>query len=347
MTKSCLPVLFLTVFWLLLMISLQAGSFPVAFYDYHQTVNGYSPEVSSVGGLNLTNPQSSHTAFYNPALLAYRTKTTMSSTFRFFSERTTEYDHRQMPDENSMRWYRDNFSYFGFDSENIGFSYVALANLAIEREVHHEDHDERIHTDYYLDAYRFSFADKTGLLAMGFNVSLLAGRVVYLRESIIDEDSYTEQFIDSRGWGYNIDFGAIIKSGSISYGLTIPNLLSRVYWQDNPDHSLERRLHAGFQWGDGENYLVSGYSRKFDLSSQATYHLGLQQIIDFGMIRGGYHSMPLRLGLHTESFRSLKDIGFSAGTGYQYSVFQIDLAYMVDSIERNREVFLFSLSIGL
>ncbi len=328
-------------------VLLAANGIPLSFYDYHRPLNGFSPEVTATGGLNVTNPQSSHTAFYNPALLAFRDKTVIAVTARYFSEQKTGYDEKELPEANSIEWYRSDFSYFGFDGEGVGFSYAALADLSLERMVSGEETTERHYADYYLDAYRISFAERSGMLGIGFNLSLLTGRVVYYRESIQDDLHFAGQFTDKRGWGYNMDFGAVVKSGGLSYGLTVPNLLSKLYWQGERNETLQRRIHTGIQWGNENNYVVSGYSRKFSLSSKSTYHLGMQQIMDFGMIRGQRHYLPLRVGINTESFRKLKEIGYSIGSGYRFSVFQIDAAFMTDHGDRERFTVQVSLSVGL
>lgn len=324
-----------------------ADTFPIDFYDYFTVANAFSAEVAGTGGLNVTNPHSSHTSFYNPGLLAFRQTTTLSATLRHFSEGETDYGADQLPESNSNRWFKNGFSYFGMDTENLGFSYFALTKLQMDREIRTEEVIERYYVDYYLDAYRFSFADRSGLVAFGFNMTLLAGRAVYLQETIVDQIGVSELFVDSRAWGYNLDFGAVLKSGNLAYGVMVPNLLSRVYWQDNPNYSLQRRLHAGMQFGDDYNYILTGISRKFDLSSDSVYHIGLQQILSFGVIRGDYHYLPLRVGIHAEEFRRLRDIGYSAGTGYRYSIFQIDISYMMSERENNGYGVLMAISVGL
>ena len=329
------------------MNNLHAGPYPVVFYDYWQVVNGYSPQVAGTGGLNLTEPHTTHTAFYNPALLAFRERTVISGSIRYFKEDETLYAADQLPDRESSKWYRKNFSYLGIDSENVGFSYFSLANLHLEREYPAGESTERYYLDYYLDAYRLSFAEKSGLLAFGLNLSLLKGRVVYLRESMQEEDYLTEQFIDSPGWGYNLDFGAVVKSDRMSYGLTIPNLLGKIYWKDNPDYTLQRRLHLAAQWGAGENYITGGLTRKFDFKSDNTYHLGFQQAISFGVFRGEYQFLPLRVGLFFEQFKNWQDVGYSIGSGYQYSIFQIDISYMMLNQEKKNHSLVAAISVGL
>ena len=327
--------------------TLRAADFPVTYYDYWSPLNGYSPEVSATGGLNLTRPHSTHTAFYNPALLAFRDRTTISASMRYNGEDESHFDSRGIPGEGSSSWQRENFSYLGIDSENIGFSYVALASLQMDKRTVSDETEYANYLDYYLDAYRFSFAEKTGLLSFGLNLSLINGRVVYLRERLEGDLQLTEQFVDSRGWGYNLDFGAAVKNGNVSYGLTIPNLLSKVFWEDHENYSFQRRLHAGIQYGEGVNYIVSGLSRKFDFSSNNTYHLGMQQMISFGMIRGQYQYLPLRVGVFAEKFNNLKRLGYSLGTGYSFSYFQLDLAYVMHDQQEKRYSALFSLSVGL
>ncbi|MBW6516730.1 MAG: hypothetical protein K0B81_08990 [Candidatus Cloacimonetes bacterium] len=345
--RNCWQTTVLIVYFIGLLSGLNADPFPITFYDYQQVINNYSPQVAAVGGLNITEPTNTHTAFYNPALLAFREKTVITATLRYFSEAKTAYGVDQQPVHDSSKWYRNDFSYLGIDSHNIGFSYVALADLKLERDYETEGESERLYLDYYLDAYRFSFAERSGLLAFGFNLSFLTGRTVYLRELSQDDVYISEQFVDSRSWGYNVDFGAAVKSGGLSYGLTIPNLLSRVYWKDHPSYSLQRRLQAGIQWGEDENYLLAGISRKFDFSSDNLYHFGLERAISFGLLRGDYQYMPLRLGLFTEQFNNLKDIGYAFGTGFQYSMLQIDLSYMMIDQEKKNYAVLLSLSAGI
>ena len=328
-------------------VNLRGDPFPVDFYDYQQVINGYSPQVSAVGGINVTEAGTTHTAFYNPALLAFRDRTTISATMRYLSEEETAYSGNQIPVNESVEWYRNGFSYLGVDSENIGFAFFSVADLEIDREITTGEGTDRYYLDYYLDAYRFSFAEKSGLLAFGFNLTFLTGRTVFLKEQIREEFTISEQFVDSKGWGYSLDFGAAVKSGSISYGLTIPNLMGKVHWQGQRNYSLQRRLQAGVQWGEGDSYVMSGISRKFALSSETTYHIGLERAINFGVAGGEYQFMPFRVGIFTEKFDKFKNIGYGIGTGYQYSIFQIDLSYLMADQERKSYSVMMAFTAGI
>jgi len=343
-------ILLFKLFILPVMANLSAITFPVSFYDYQSFSNGYSAEVAGTGGLNLTRPHSTHAAYYNPALLAFRDRTTVTLTYRYNFEKSRVYDNLQMPEHSSIDWYKEDFCYLGIDSENVGFSYLSLANLQLDRMVEANDFRERHYIDYYLNGYRLSFADRSGLLAFGLNLTLLSGRVVYFRDSSQIEgkdDGLAKDFIDSRGWGYNIDFGAAVKSGYLSYGLTVPNILSRVYWRDNPDHSLQRRFNLGLQYGSDDDFVTFGLSREFNFSADSTYHLGVQQLLSFGLLRGDYQFVPLRLGLFSEKFKRIKDLGYSIGTGYNYKVVQIDISYTMLNQENKRHTVLMTLSLGL
>ena len=151
-------IVIISVFALILMVSgskLWGDPFPVDFYDYQQVINGYSPHVSAVGGINVTEAGKTHTAFYNPALLAFRDRTTISATMRYLSEEETSFGGNQTPDIGSAEWYRNGFSYLGMDTENIGVSYFSVADLEIDREITTGEVTEHYYLDYYLDAYRF------------------------------------------------------------------------------------------------------------------------------------------------------------------------------------------------
>lgn len=327
--------------------SLKGVSFPVSFYDYYQPLSGLSAEVSGIGGVNTANPHSSHSAFYNPALLAFRETASLSVTYRYLSESRREYDTAPFPDDKSVSWYRDGFSYIGLDSQNYGVSYVSLTDLSFDKETHTGDQVTRTYLDYYLDAYRFSFAEKSGSLSFGFNLSLLKGRVVYLKETLINDLYSPSSFVDSGAWGYGIDFGAVVQSGSFAYGIMFPNLLSKVYWRDHPNRSLIRKLNAGIQWGDEYNYIVSGWSGKLDFSTSFTHHIGIQRFISLGLIRGEYQYVPFRAGIFTKRFERFKDIGYSFGSGYRYSALQVDFSYMKERYKNKGSSILLVLSVGL
>jgi len=350
MRKRARCLLLLVLFVLFLTANIFASSFPISYYDYLNFSNNFSAEVAGSGGLNLTRPHSTDTSYYNPALLAFRETTTISMTYRYLFEKERVYDNLHIPERGSTDWDKDDFCYLGIDSENVGFSYLSFASLQLDRIVENNGVTERHYIDYYLNGYRVSFADRSGLLAFGLNLTLLSGRVVYFRDSILEKGERrgtTGDFIDSRGWGYNLDFGAAVKNGSMSYGLTIPNILGKVYWRDNPDYSLQRRFNLGIQYGTDRDFITFGLSRKFNFSSNSTYHLGLQQLISFGLLRGEYQFMPLRLGLFSEKFTRIKDLGYSIGTGYTYKILQIDVSYMMLDQEKNRHTILMTLSVGL
>ena len=321
---------------------------PIFNYDYHNTENGHSPAALATGGLNITNPNGTHTAYGNPALLAFRDNTNIATTFRLYHDTNSIYNSQGMPPKNSFEWKKEHFTYLGVDAKRIGVSYSNLADLKVDRQEVNEDRITNYYADYYLDAYRISVADNTGGLSFGLSVSLLKGRMVYLSESSDNEFAPFERevFIDSKGLGYSIDFGAAVHYGALNYGLMIPNVLSRVYWQDEPNKSLDRKVQLAAQWGNEKNYIVSGISRKFDFKSPTIYHMGFQQNFYYGAIKGIEYYMPLRLGLYGKSFKNISDNVFSIGSGFTYSYFQFDSTYSITDIKNNHYMILSALSVG-
>jgi len=110
---------------------------------------------------------------------------------------------------------------------------------------------------------------------------------------------------------------------------------------------MQRRILASVQWGDDNNFITSGISSKFDFSSSSTYHIGLQQNVSLGMIRGEYQIVPFRAGVFSRSFDSFRNMGFSFGTGYQYSYFQIDAAISTEDTSWDKYYYIVSLSVSM
>ena len=75
---------------------------PIFNYDYHNPENGHSPAALATGGLNITNPNGTHIAYGNPALLAFRNNTNIATTFRLYHDTSSTYNSQGMPPKNSF-----------------------------------------------------------------------------------------------------------------------------------------------------------------------------------------------------------------------------------------------------
>ncbi|MFA5498536.1 MAG: hypothetical protein WCX83_03165 [Candidatus Cloacimonas sp.] len=326
---------------LLLLLIIPCGTHlfanPIYNYDYHNVENEHSPAVIATGGLNVTNPFGTHTANGNPALLVYRKTATIASSFRLFHSNNNTYDNLGMPPKKSLEWKGEYLTYLGFDTEKIGFNYHNLVNLNMDHHQISDSLDKHYYSNYYLNAYKLSIADSNQQFAMGLSISFLSGRMVYLSEQNTNTESPYQRdlFIDSRGLGYAVDLGAATSYDTINFGMKIPNVMSKVYWKDQPNKKLDRKIQLGIQWGDEQNFVVSGLSRKFDFKSKNTYHLGIQQNIRYGVIGGIEYYVPLRVGINGKSLINIRDNTISVGTGYEISSFQIDVSYSLIDVRKN------------
>jgi len=341
--KKIIYTALLIIVYLYISTGLAADKLPITNYHYYRVSNGLSAAVSATGGINLTNASFSNTSFYNPALLAFRDKSTISTTFRIYKDNSSILNQQGLPVNESFQWHKDSISSLGLESEEVAFNYFSMANINFE---HQSENGFQNYLDYYLDCYRVSYASKSGSLAFGFNTSFLMGRAVYLRQQIIEDEKIVEAFIDDKAKGYSVDFGAVIKSDNVSYGLYIPNLISKIYWRDSKNNSLCRRLKAGIQVGSDDSFISSSISRKFRFRADNTYHIGLQQSIHVGAIRGGYYKIPIRIGAYsTESLWNYKELNYGIGTAFQQGYFTIDVS--VNTVDSHWEDYHITLSISV
>lgn len=328
--KSRLIITTLIIVQHLIFWSLNTQALPFDNYDYYLPANGLSPQVAATGGINLTNPNFTNTSYYNPSLLAFRKPSTVSISYRLYNEKNTELDEDQLPVGTSLSWHREALSYVGIEAQNFAFNYYSLAML------HHdkgEQYQNRNYLNYYLNGYRVAYGSESGQLAFGVNFTLLSGRSIYYSE-LETEDNTAVKFIDDRAFGYGFDFGAVVKSNTLAYGFFIPNLLSSIYWRDHDRQSMRRRFITGAQYGTDDSFIVTGLSRKFDFKSPNTYHIGIQQNINVGRIRGEYHEIPIRIGAYSEEpLWKLEHLNYGFGTGIKYGYFTLDIS--VNTVDNN------------
>ncbi len=340
--------LLLTISIILCTGILPAQEFPLNNFDYFRVTNGVSPSVTAIGGINLANASYSHSSYYNPALLAFREQSAFSLSVRQYLTKNEDIDGFGLPAKNSLEWNSDYIGYLGFEAPNIAASYLSMSAFTTDKKADIGGTDKRFYSSYFLDAYRLSLADNNNNLAFGVNLSFLNGRFVYLREREDDTgDMINENFVDSRVYGYSLDFGAVVRWEKFSYGLMIPNTVSRMFWNDYPNKSLERRLQMGVQYGDDTSFVTSGFSRRFVWSAKNVYHSGFQHIVGLGMFKGHIFEMPLRVGAYGHRLRKFKDLSYSIGTGIQYGYFTFDTSFSVTDKNWDKYIITSSISVGL
>ncbi len=316
---------------------------PIRNYDYYLTENGLSPQVAATGGINLTNPSFTNTSFYNPSLLAFREPSTVSISYRIYHEDETKLNDYDLPEETSLLWHRSAISYIGVEAQNFSFNYYSLSQLNFDEG---EQNNDRNYINYYLDGYRISYGSESGQLAFGLNFSFLTGRAVYYRE--LGVENKPTEFIDDKAYGYGVDFGAVIKSNTLAYGLFIPNMLSRIHWSESSRQSMQRRFITGVQYGTDESFIVTGLSRKFDFKSSSTFHVGIQQNIDIGTIRGEYNTVPIRIGAYSEKpLWQLEYLRYGFGSGIRYGYFMLDLSINTTHKDWKNYYILGSISVSI
>lgn len=341
---NCMRLLLFIVLTINTLTVLKA-EFPITNYHYYRTANGLSPAVSATGGINLTNARFPNTSYYNPAVLAFRRTSTLSTSLRFYNEKETLLNELGIPENESFQWHSESMAYIGIEAENVAFNYFSMANIEHE----YTDHDDfQNYLDYYLDCYRVSYGSKSGMLAFGLNISYLTGRTVYLRETKENNITKVDNFVDEKARGYSLDFGAVVKSNNFSYGLYIPNLMSKLYWSESDNVSLQRRFAAGVQVGNDRSFISSGISRRFRFRSANTYHFGFQQFVQMGTIRGQSYIMPVRLGAYSsESFWKFKDLNYGFGTGIQSGYFHFDISLNTSDFEWDNYYIMTSISMTM
>jgi len=245
------------------------------------------------------------------------------------------------------------FKYFSLVTKKAGFTYQPMSRINIS-EVTADNHN--LYYDFMLDKVQLSIAardEERSSLSAGLNFKYLSGRLVYLKERRSGPTTYIrEAFIDNKVKGFSTDLGLTLDQEAFRFGVVAYDLFSRLYWENYSSKPIQQRVGLSAAYTD-DNMLISvGLQGKMSKSTDTTYHLGFQNNWSWGASyneagRPIQHSILLRLGLYSQDFYGTKNINFTMGSGYNYSIFRFDFSLNSAGMKLKESEYLFSLGVGL
>lgn len=334
-------------------LAAQQAALPITQYDYAIPENNVSPIAIGMGGLNLTYSGDPYCSYSNPALLAEVEQSSLVTSFRLAND-----EEMSILEATSLsNTLKDKqFKYFSLSTKKAAFTYQPMSRVNISEIIAENGVNYNLYHDFMLDKVQLSIAAKDeerSALSAGLNLKYLSGRLVYLKERRIGSTTFTrEAFIDDKVRGFSTDLGFTLDRETFKFGLTAYDLFSRLYWENYSSKPIQSRIGLGAAWVD-DNMLISvGLQGKISKSTDTTYHLGFQNSWSWGQSysqagRPIQHSILLRLGLYSQDFYGTKNIHFTMGSGYNYSIFRFDFSVNSAGMILKESEYLFSLGVGL
>ncbi|HOH98234.1 MAG TPA: hypothetical protein PL188_08015 [Candidatus Cloacimonadota bacterium] len=344
-----MKLLFTTALILIgLHLSAQAP-LPITSYDYAIPENNVSAIAIGMGAMNVTNTDDPFASFSNPALLANGESTQLFTSFRLANDKDiTFWEAAQI-----SNFLRDKqFKYFTLVAKQAAFSYQPVAKVNIS--AWNAAQDSSKYFDYQLDKVQISLGvtDKNWPdLSGGLNLKYLSGRLVYLSERKVGTMMVREAFIDDKVKGFSTDLGLTYKTGDVIMGVTAYDLISRLWWENYPSKSIQRRIGIGSQYGTGSSKVMMGVQSKISKTPDTTYHIGYVNTFnwdstDFSDNSTIKQGLDIRVGVYSKDFYGTDNINFTLGGGYYYKLFRFDFSLNNSGLRLADSEYLFALGAG-
>jgi len=313
-------------------------------YDYHTTEHAVSAITLGMGGLNLTNAADYFTSYDNPALLADNQGSAFATSFRL-----TKKENLSFADLTDVRnlLHDKQFMYFTLITKNAAWSYHPVTSINISEGA---SYPNSRYYDFQLDKLQLSIAakdDRSSRLAGGINLKYLTGRLIYLKVN----NGASDGLIDNKVKGISGDIGFTWDEDRYKWGACLYDLYSKLWWEDYDSKSLKQRAALGFQYL-GDNYsLMASLQGKIAKEAETTYHFGFVKNWSWKVTGADSkeieQSIVLRSGLFSRDFDGTKNISYTLGSGYNYSMFRIDFAMTNEGMRLRDSKYLFSIGAGI
>lgn len=334
-------------------LAAQQAPLPITQYDYATAENNVSPIAIGMGGLNLTYAGDPYCSYSNPALLAEVEQSNLVTSFRLANDEDMTF-FQATSLSNALK--EKQFKYFSLITKKAGFTYQPMSRINISEITSENGANYNLYYDFMLDKVQLSIAAKDeewSTLSAGLNVKYMSGRLVYLKERRIGSTTFTrEAFIDNKVKGFSTDLGLTLDQEAFRFGVVAYDLFSRLYWESYSSKPIQQRVGLSAAYTD-DNLLISvGLQGKASKSTDTTFHTGFQNTWSWGQNYGQdgrpiQHSLLLRMGLYSHDFYGTKNINFTVGSGYNYSVFRFDFSMNSRGMKLGESEYLFSLGVGL
>ena len=338
------------ILFTLFSLSLAAQSpLPIDTYDYGVPENNVSAIAIGMGGINLTNPDDPFASYGNPALLANNENTMIYLAYRLADNENLSFWEAASV-SNFLK--EKQFKYFTLVSKQAAFSYQPMAAINISE--FDTITNKTLYYDYKLDKLQLSLAMKDKnwpSLTAGLNLKYITGRLVYLVERREGNQFVREHFIDDKIKGASGDIGLTMQTGDVSYGLTLYDVLSRLWWENYDPVSIQRRIGTAVQYGSGASKTNFGIQSKISRKPETTYHVGYSYTQNWdsqGFSADGdvQQGVDLRVGFYSHDFYGADNINLTLGAGYHYQMVRFDFSLNTKGLKIADSEFLFALGLG-
>ncbi len=325
---------------ILVFIVATLSAYPSIDYDWQLPARNVSPIGIAFGGVNQVYAEDFGVANENPALLALRTGTYFSGTFR--SNRMNDKNLSSVLNPSYLLSEKQ-FTYFTISMPKFALAYQPIVN----KNEKFDSNQMVTYEDLYLNSYILSFAaqdEDFTRLTLGFNLKFIDGRQVYQKHLKEYNQLVLAEFVDGSVAGYSSDIGITYSYNTMLVGLTLKDLVSRLYWSDrNNDHLRQRfSLGAGY-FNDNSTFQLATQGR-FNKADEQTYHVGYGYSLNFGNATS--QSLGLKLGMFSDRFDEMDNINYTMGFGYTISMFRIDISVISAGFTLNDSDYLFSVTVG-
>lgn len=323
---------------------------PINSFDYALPENNVSAFALGMGGLNVTNALDPYSSYGNPALLAVNQATNLFVAYRL-SDQKKHSINEIISVSNVLK--ANQFKYISLQAGQFAFSYQPMASVNISE--YNVDTEKSLYYDYKLDKLQFSAGITDAKLpntTAGLNVKYLSGRLVYLAEHLENSHFVRDRFIDDKVKGFSTDIGLHQRAGEAEFGLSLYDVFSKLWWENYPSDSIQRRVATGVEYGLGSSKTSFGVQSKISKKPETTYHFGYS----WGMSKssGGFgntdptmQGMDLRIGAYSKDFYGADNINLTLGGGYYYKTFRFDFSLNSRGLKLADSELLFSLGLGM
>lgn len=325
---------------LLIWLSANLLAYPGIDYDWQLPARNVSPIGIAFGGVNQVYAEDFGIANENPALLALRTGTYFSTTFR-----SNRIDESNLSDVINPKYLlrAKQFTYFNISMPKFAVAYQPVININES----YQGPDITTYHDLYLNSYILSFAaqdEDFTKLTLGFNLKFIDGRQVYQRHRKEINQLVLEEFVDGSVLGYSSDLGLTYNYETILVGLTLKDFVSKLYWNDRKDNHLRQRFSLGAGYYNENSVFQIATQGRLNKQDEQTYHVGYGYSLNFGDATS--QSLGLKVGMYSDRFDEMDNINYTLGFGYTISMFRVDISVISAGFTADNTDYLFSVTVG-
>jgi hypothetical protein len=321
------------------LISVSLYSVPIRKYDFHRPAFTPSAITSGLGGHNVSYSADPYAAYNNPALTCFNKKSKFSMSLRSHEEVKASVGEILSAE---TLFKKSELAGMVFSGEKFSLSYIPLADISEEYRDTTGFHE---YADYSLNSVNLSIGEMKGKNSWGITMKALWGRMVYMEDfadSLLD-------FQDDKAMGFSTDLGFARRDGAMTYGITVYDVLSHLYWEDSSNKNLTTRYSVGSSYSANNNTLSLSWLGKISSFNVKDYTLHGGYSLRYPDLRLASYSGDLlfRFGIYGDKFKKSEDTFLTWGMGLYLSSVRIDLSLINNDLSWKNNRYIVSISAGL